>query len=127
MATWLDFVAMLPKGRPPNPMSRTQLVQALVGALLQRLDLMACRSFPPVDTIFTALVDYFQAEGLLTLNEDLRRPDGPCSSFHMHFSASCRGRKPPPALFMHGGFMCHDSACLLLVSADPFHLRCLSG
>ena len=80
MATWLDFVASLPKGRPSNPMSRAQLVQALVGALLQRLDLVVCRSFPPVDTVFNALVDYFRATGAVAIDEDLRRPDGPSSS-----------------------------------------------
>ena len=118
MATWLEFVASLPKGRPPNPMSRTQLVQALVGALLQRLDLVARRSFPPVDTIFTALVDYFQAAGLLTLNEDLRRPDGPYASIHMHLSAECRGHKPFPSRLMYVHHMCRASACLLRFSAD---------
>lgn len=76
MATWLEFVERLPRGRPSNPMTRAELVNALVGSLLGRLDLVARRSFPPVDTVFNALTDYFYAEGLLMRDEDPKRPEG---------------------------------------------------
>ena len=76
MGTWLDFVQMLPRGRPSNPMSRAELVQALVGSLLGRLDLVARRSFPPADTVFNALVDHFKAVGALKPEENPKRPDG---------------------------------------------------
>ncbi len=83
MSTWLEFVQSLPRGRPSNPMSRAELVQALVGSLVGRLDLVARRSFPPADTVFNALVDYFRAAGSLKLDENPKRPEGvskPC--FH---------------------------------------------